>query len=460
MFQNSISLPRRAVVVLLATVFAALFLSACDDKQQQQQQPITTVTYMEIKTQSLTLTSELSGRTSAFLVSEVRPQVGGIIKERLFVEGSSVQQGDVLYQIEPDRYQAAFDSARATLEKAEANAVAARLYAERLEKVVKVNAVSKQDYDNAFAAFGQAQAEVSAARAALETARINLDYTKITAPISGRIDRSSVTPGALVTQNQATALATVQQLDPMYVDLTQSSSDLLRLKRAFGSGELRSSGESAMQATLRLEDGTRYLQAVPKKDPVTGEALKDAEGKPLKELVDVVGTLKFSEVTVEQSTGVVTIRALFPNPDGVLMPGMYVRAILEEGVNERAILIPRKAVIRNNRGEPVVQVLVKDDKNKDLPDVYTLEARVISVDRTVGNDWLVNGGLKPGEKIMLEGYMRVRPGAQVKGEPEPVNPGASTGTQSPKEDGGNSRPSGQGAAKSEQGAPAGSGTEK
>ena len=403
--------------LLLGILFAALVLSGCDEAPAPQQ-ALTTVTYMAVKARPVTLTSELPGRTSAFMISEVRPQVSGIIQQRLFVEGSDVKQGEVLYQIDPSLYQAAFDNAKATLMKAEANEVAARLLAERYQQVVKVNAVSKQEYDNAVAAQGQAQAEVAAAKAALDTATINLDYTRVTAPVSGRIGRSTVTPGALVTQNQPTALATVQQLDPMYVDVTQSSSDLLRLKRAFGRGELRSSGEGAMLATLKLEDGTTYTSLAPKKDPRTGVVLTNPDGSGQSELVPVLGSLKFSEVTVEQSTGVVTIRAVFPNPDGTLLPGMYVRAILEEGVNETAILIPQKAVIRNNRGLPVVQVLNKDDSVKNQEGVYKMEARVITVDRPIDNQWLVTEGLKEGELILLEGIMRARAGMLVKGVPE------------------------------------------
>lgn len=431
--------PFQALAVVLAA--SVLFLSGCEDAKQQQA-PLSSVTYMKIASKPVTLTTELSGRTSAYMVAEVRPQVSGIIQERLFVEGSDVKEGDVLYQIDPAIYQASYDNAKATLEKAEANAVAAKLLAERYQQVVKVNAVSKQEYDNAVAAYGQAQAEVSAAKAALQTAKINLDYTKVIAPVSGRIGRSTVTPGALVTQNQATALATVQQLNPMYVDVTQSSSDLLRLKRAFESGALKSSGEGAMQTSLKLEDGTTYLQRVPKKDARTGEVLLHADGTPQYVQEPVIGLLKFSEVTVEQSTGVVTIRAIFPNPDGTLLPGMYVRAILEEGVSERAILIPQKAVIRNNRGLPVVRVLTKAE---DVPgdDTFNVESRVITVDRSIDNQWLVTEGLKEGELVLLEGVQKLQAGKPVKGVPDesvngPGAPAAASGQGQPVE----SKPSG------------------
>lgn len=403
---------------LLLFLVAALALPGCEDSKTPPSR-LASVSYMKAESRPVTLTTELSGRTSAFMVSEVRPQVGGIIQERLFVEGSDVKEGDVLYQIDPAIYQAAFDNAKATLMRAEANEVAAKLLAERYQQVVRVSAVSKQEYDNAVASYGQAKADVAAARAALDSARINLDYTKVTAPVSGRIGRSTVTPGALVTQNQPTALATVQQLDPMYVDVTQSSSELLRLRRAFSSGALKSSGDTAMQVTLKLEDGTTYMRRVPKTD-ASGQTVKDTDGTIQYELKPVIGTLKFSEVTVEQSTGAVTIRAVFPNPEGTLLPGMYVRAILEEGVSEKAILIPQKTVVRNNRGLPVIQKLTKNATIQEQEGVYNVTPQVITIDRSIGNDWLVTGGLKEGDLVMLEGLMRVRPGTPVTGTPKPA----------------------------------------
>jgi len=383
-----------------------LLLPGCEEAKAPPQGGLASVSYMEVKPRAVTLSTELSGRTSAFMVAEVRPQVSGIIQQRLFVEGSDVMEGDVLYQIDPAIYQVAYDSAKATLMRAEANEVAAGLLAERYRQVVRVNAVSKQEYDNAVAAHGQAKADVAAARAALDLARINLDYTEVKAPVSGRIGRSAVTPGALVTQNQPMALATIQQLNPMYVDVTQSSAELLRLRRAFSSGELISSGETAMQATLILEDGTTYTQRVP-----------GNEMKP------VIGTLKFSEVTVEQSTGAVTIRAEFPNPEGTLLPGMFVRAVLEEGVSENAILVPQKAVARNNRGLPMVYKLTREpgQPGQQTPaDVFTVALQMISVDRAIDNQWLVTEGLAEGDLVVVEGLMRVRPGMSVKGLPETV----------------------------------------
>lgn len=410
----------------LPFVFLAgsILLTACDSKPAPQA-GMPTVTYLRVAPQRVTLTTVLSGRTSAFMVSDVRPQVSGIILERLFVEGSDVKQGDVLYQIDPALYQAAHDNAKAALMKAEANEVAARLLAERYRQVVRVNAVSKQEYDNAVASYGQARAEVAAAKAALDTAAINLAYTKVTAPVSGRIGRSSVTPGALVTQNQPDALATVQQLDPVYVDVTQSSSELLRLKMAFSSGALKSSGEAALRVKLKLEDGSIYQQRVPKRDPVSGMQMRDESGNPVYEHEPVIGTLKFSEVTVEQSTGAVTIRAVFPNPEGLLLPGMYVRAIVEEGVKAEAFLVPQKTVIRNNRGESVVQLLTKNATIQDQEGVFNVTPRILEIDRDMDNNWLVTAGLKEGDRVLLDGLQKVRPGMAVKGVPgQPLAGGA------------------------------------
>jgi RND family efflux transporter, MFP subunit len=425
MVRNSWNILSAKGLFLLA-LLAALSLTACDE-QAQQERPLATVTYLEIVPEKLTLTTELSGRTSAFMVSEVRPQVGGIIQKRLFTEGTDVQQGDVLYQIDPSLFQAAYDNALAALQRAEANVKSAILLAQRYEKVVKLRAVSKQEYDDAVAGQGRAEAEVAAARAALDSARINLEYTKVTAPVSGRIGRSTVTPGALVTQNQPNPLGTIQQLDPIYVDVTQSSMELLRLKKAYASGALTSSGEGAMRATLKLEDGSAYTTKVARKDPATGRTLKDANGKDIVEEVPVIGSLKFSEVAVEQSTGVITIRAVFPNPDGILLPGMYVRAILEEGVDENAIRIPQKTVVRNTKGLPVVQVLQKQEGGDGGKERYLPEARVIAVDRAVGHEWLVREGLKAGERIVLVGLQSIATNTPVYAEPENAGDKAKAG---------------------------------
>jgi membrane fusion protein (multidrug efflux system) len=327
------------------------------------------------------LTTELPGRIAPHLIAEVRPQVGGIIQERLFTEGGDVKAGQVLYQIDPATYRAAFASAKAELARAEANLVPARLKEERFRDLVKIKAVSQQEYDDAHAAFLKSEAELESARAAVETARINLDYTSVKAPISGRIGRSTVTTGALVTANQTTALATIQQLDPVYVDVTQSTADLLRLKQSLASGLLKKGGETSARVSLLLEDGTAYGQT---------------------------GILKFSEVTVEQSTGSVTLRNLFPNPEQVLLPGMFVRAVLEEGVNEQAILVPQRGVTRNQAGKAMVMVVGAEEK---------VEPRLIKVARTVGDKWLVSEGLKAGDRVILEGIQKARPGTVVKAVP-------------------------------------------
>jgi membrane fusion protein (multidrug efflux system) len=334
-----------------------------------------------IQPERAVLTTELPGRVAPHMIAEVRPQVGGIIQQRLFTEGADVKAGQVLYQIDPATYRAAFASAKAALARAEANLVPARLKDERFQDLVKIRAVSQQEYDDAHATLLQAEAEVESAKAALETARINLDYTSVKAPISGRIGRSTVTTGALVTANQDAALATIQQLDPVYVDATQSTADLLRLRQSLASGLLKNGGVTQAQVSLLLEDGTRYAQP---------------------------GTLKFSEVTVDQSTGSVTLRNLFPNPDLMLLPGMFVRAVLEEGVNEQAILVPQRGVTRNQAGNAMAMVVGAEEK---------VEPRLIKVARTVGDNWLVSEGLKTGDRVILEGIQKARPGTVVKAVP-------------------------------------------
>ncbi len=376
---------RRAGIIIGLGMLAGCLLAAGCGKQSAKdaQAPGAPpeVGVVVVQPQRVALTTELPGRTSAYLIAEVRPQVGGIVQKRLFIEGSDVRAGDVLYQIDPSTYHAAYNSAKAALGRAEANLNPVRLKAERYAELVKINAVSKQDYDDANAALKQAEADVEAGKAALETARINLEYTKVTAPISGRIGRSSVTNGALVTANQSAALATIQQLNPIYVDVTQSSAELLRLKRDMASGLMKSEGEAQAKVRLLLEDGSAY---------------------PLP------GTLKFSEVTVDQSTGSIILRAIFPNPKQTLLPGMFVRAVLEEGVNEHAILVPQRGVSRDPGGNATVMVVGNEDK---------VEPRVIKVLRTVGENWLVSEGLKAGDRVILEGLQKARPGTPVKTVP-------------------------------------------
>ena len=372
---------RIKLIAIVGSLLIGLISGGCDRQKAQSPPPIAEVSVVTLKLQRVMLTTELPGRTSAYLIAEVRPQVGGIIQKRLFTEGSDVKEGEVLYQIDPAVYQATYNSAKAALAKAEANLIPIRLKAGRYAELVKINAVSQQDYDDASAALKQAEADVEAGKAAVETARINLAYTRVTAPISGRIGRSSVTNGALVTASQPAALATIQQLSPIYVDVTQSSAELLRLQQNLASGLLKSNSSAQARVRLLLEDGSPY---------------------PLP------GTLKFSEVTVDQSTGSITLRAIFPNPKHTLLPGMFVRAILEEGVNEHAILVPQQGVTRNPAGNAMVMVVGSEEK---------VEPRVIKVVRTVGDNWLVSEGLKAGDRVILEGLQKARPGMPVKAVP-------------------------------------------
>ncbi|ABA87547.1 efflux pump, RND family, membrane fusion lipoprotein [Syntrophotalea carbinolica DSM 2380] len=378
------------IVVLLVLI---LVISGCgkDTNASVSPRKPPEVGIMVVQPQKVTLTTELPGRTAAHLIAEVRPQVGGIIQKRLFVEGSDVKEGQILYQIDPARYREAYHRATATLAEARANLTTVRLREERYRELVKINAVSRQDYDDTKAALKQAEAKVEAARADQETARINLDYTGVKAPISGRIGRSAVTTGALVTASQAAPLAVIQQLDPIYVDVTQSSAEMLRMKLNLASGMLKSSGPEQARVRLVLEDGTPY---------------------PLP------GRLRFSEVSVEESTGSVTLRNMFPNPDKLLLPGMFVRAVLEEGINENAILVPQRGVTRNPGGEAIVMVASAEN---------TVEQRVIKVSRTVGDRWLVTEGLAAGDRIILEGIQKAPVGTVVtpvlfRGESELTTP--------------------------------------
>lgn len=368
----------------------ALFLAGCNKQDAAAQKPAAgppEVGVVTIQPQRIALTSELPGRTVPHLVAEVRPQVSGIIQKRVFTEGSDVKAGQLLYQIEPASYEAAFASARAAQARAEATLGTVRLKAQRYQDLVKIKAVSQQDNDDTQAALKQAEADLAAAKAAVETARINLAYTKVTAPISGRIGRSTVTDGALVTANQSGALATIQQLSSMYVDVTQSSAELLKLKQNLASGMLKKDGAAAQaRVKLLLEDGTSYPQT---------------------------GILKFSEVAVDPSTGSITLRADFPNPKQTLLPGMFVRAVVEEGVNEQAILVPQRGVTRNPKGEALAMVIGAEEK---------VEPRPIKVTRTVGDSWLVSEGLKPGDRVIVEGLQKGRPGTQVKAVPFGAKP--------------------------------------
>lgn len=361
----------------VAMVAAACTLQACGPRSSAQpQMGPPEVGTVVIQPQAVSLTSELPGRTAPITVSDVRPQVGGIVLKRLFKEGADVRAGQVLYQIDARTYQAAADQARGQLANAEANVTATRLKAERYADLVKINAVSRQDYDDAKAAAQQAAASAVQARAALRAAMINLDYTRVRAPISGRIGRSTFTPGALVTASQTEPLATIQQLDPIYVDVSQSSAELLRLQRNLSQGHLTDAGRTRVR--LVLEDGTSY---------------------PLE------GRLEFTDVAVDPNSGAVSLRAVFPNPKRILLPGMYVRAIVTEGADPSAILAPQQAVIRDPKGGAVAYVV--DAKGK-------AELRTLTTSRAVGDRWLITSGLRAGDRLILDGLQRVQPGALVR----------------------------------------------
>ena len=354
-------------VLVSAIAVAMLSLTGCQESSAPQPQQTPQVGVITLEAKPFTLTSEVPGRTSAYRIAEVRPQVNGIIQKRLFTEGSEVKAGQQLYQIDPATYEAAFKSAQATQ-------LSTKSLADRYKLLVADKAVSQQAYDEARAAGLQADA-------ALEQARIDLRYTKVMAPISGRIGRSAVTEGALVSNGQANAMATIQQLDPIYVDVTQSSKELLRLRRDLAEGRLQKASDSAAKVALKLEDGSRYAHE---------------------------GTLEFSEVAVDESTGSVTLRAVFPNPDHLLLPGMFVHAELLSGIKENAILAPQQGVTRNQRGEPTAMVVNAENK---------VEQRVLKADRTAGNAWLVEDGLKDGDRLITEGLQFVQPGAEVKAVP-------------------------------------------
>lgn len=364
-----------AVVLMLS---GSLALTGCDDKQDQQGgQQMPEVGVVTLKTEPLQITTELPGRTVAYRIAEVRPQVSGVILKRNFVEGSDIEAGVSLYQIDPATYQATYDSAKGDLAKAQAAANIAELTVKRYQKLLGTQYISKQEYDQALADAQQATAAVVAAKAAVETARINLAYTKVTSPISGRIGKSSVTEGALVQNGQASALATVQQLDPIYVDVTQSSNDFLRLKQELANGSLKQENGKA-KVDLVTSDGIKFPQS---------------------------GTLEFSDVTVDQTTGSITLRAIFPNPDHTLLPGMFVRARLQEGTKPTALLVPQQGVTRTPRGDATVLVVGADNK---------VETRQIVASQAIGDKWLVTDGLKAGDRVVVSGLQKVRPGAQVK----------------------------------------------
>lgn len=353
-----------AVTALVTAVALASLLSGCKKEEAAPPAQAPQVGVVTIQPQAFTLTSELPGRTTAFRIAEVRPQVNGIILKRLFKEGGDVKEGQQLYQIDPSVYEASLKSAEASLQSTKS-------ISDRYKQLVNEQAVSRQEYDTAVANRLTSEAN-------LQSAQINVRYTKVFAPISGRIGRSSVTEGALVSSGQTNAMATIQQLDPIYVDVTQSSVELLELRRELESGRLQKAGDNAAKVKLTLEDGSQYSQ----------------EGK-----------LEFSEVSVDETTGSVTLRAVFPNPDHTLLPGMFVHARLQAGVNSAAILAPQQGVTRDLKGTPTALVVGADNK---------VELRQLKASRTVGSQWLVEDGLKAGDRVITEGLQFVRPGVEVK----------------------------------------------
>ncbi|WP_028205931.1 efflux RND transporter periplasmic adaptor subunit [Paraburkholderia nodosa] len=363
---------------LISVATAAIVLAACGQKQSAPPPQAPEVGIVTVQPSSVPVVSELPGRTSAFLVAQVRARVDGIVLRREFIEGALVKAGQRLYKIDPAPYIAALNNAKATLAKAQANLVTQNALVARYKVLVQANAVSKQDYDNAVSAQGQAAADVAAGKAAVDTAQINLGYTDVVSPVSGQVGISQVTPGAYVQASAATLMSTVQQLDPMYVDVTQSSLDGLKLRREIQEGRLKTNGPNAAKVSLVLEDGRTYSEK---------------------------GKLQFSDVTVDQTTGSVTVRAIFPNPDRVLLPGMFVRARIEEGINNNAFLVPQVGVQHDQKGQASVYVVNQDNKVVPTP---------ITTAGTQGQDWVVQSGLNAGDRVIVQGTDKVKPGAQVK----------------------------------------------
>src|SRR3984893_1612284 len=364
---------------LLEGLLAALFVmsSACSRHSPPPSAPQPAVTVVTMHPPPVSLTTELPGRVSAHRIAEVRPQVNGVILKRLFTEGERVTEGQQLYQIDPGPYQASLSSAQASLARARAAVQVSRLTVERYKTLVEVHAVSRQDYDNAAAKLQQDEADVAAAEAAVRTATINLTYTKMNSPISGRTGRSTITEGALVTANQASSLVTITQLDPVYVDVTQPTTTLVRLKRELASGQLHTAGPNKAPAKLMLEDGSPY---------------------------ELPGTLQFSEVTVDQGTGSVTLRAIFPNPTDLLLPGMFVRATIQEGIRESAIRAPQQGITHAPDGTATALIVGANDH---------VEKRTVELDRAIGDQWIVTRGLEPGDRLIVAGLQKVKPGIEV-----------------------------------------------
>ncbi|WP_321968312.1 efflux RND transporter periplasmic adaptor subunit [Burkholderia cepacia] len=374
---------------LITVAAAAVLLAACGKKESAPPPQTPEVGVVTVQPQSVPVFTDLPGRTSAFLVAQVRARVDGIVLRREFTEGTDVKAGQRLYKIDPAPYIAQLNSAKATLARAQANLATQNALVARYKVLVGANAVSKQDYDNAVAAQGQAAADVTGGKAAVDTAQINLGYTDVVSPVTGRVGISQVTPGAYVQAAQATLMSTVQQLDPIYVDLTQSSLEGLKLRQDVQSGRLKTTGPGAAKVSLILEDGKTYSE----------------EGK-----------LQFSDVTVDQTTGSVTIRAIFPNKDGVLLPGMFVRARIEEGVNENAFLVPQIGVMHDQKGQAIAMVVNASNK---------VEMHPLKTSGTQAQNWIVEGGLEAGDRVIVQGVDKVHPGATVKSVPAQGAPVAS-----------------------------------
>ncbi|NOY22433.1 MAG: efflux RND transporter periplasmic adaptor subunit [Acidobacteria bacterium] len=371
-----------ALAVLIASAVTGLLMVACGPHGPRGPRRGTPeVSVVIIKAERVVLTTELPGRTAPFRIAEIRPQVNGLILKRLFTEGTDVKKGQVLYQIDPAPYQAAFNQAKAAVAMAEANIPALRSREERFKGLVTIHAVGQQDYDDALAALNQMEAQLQASKAAMESARINLSYTPIKAPISGRIGRSNVTEGALVTAYQPVPLATIQQLDPIYMDVPQSTSELLKLKKRLADGQLDHDSKDGNKVKIILDDESLYSQE---------------------------GTLQFQDVSVDPSTGSVILRVVVPNPKKILLPGMFVRTLIKEGVKENAILVPQQGVSRDPKGNPFSLIVDKTGK---------VSVRPLTLDRAIRDKWLVTSGLAPGDRVIVEGIQSVRPGMTVKATP-------------------------------------------
>ena len=383
---------RNRIEVLAGLLVALSLLAACA-KDAGGPPPPPEVGVITLAPRAIAITDQLPGRTTAFRVAEVRPQVTGIVQKRLFAEGGEVKAGEQLFQIDAGSYRAAYESAVAALQRAEAQAVSAKLLEERYAPLIAANAVSRQENDDAIAARARADADVAAARAQVANARINVVYTQVLSPINGKIGRALVTEGALVTSNQESPLATVQQLDPIYVDIAQSSTEMLHLQRQLASGELIKNDNNEAEVGLSLEDGSVYAER---------------------------GRLKVSEASVDPGTGSVVLRAVFPNPKRELLPGMFVRAQLTRGTRSAALLVPQRGVTRNAKGEATVMVVDKEDK---------VSERIVTADRAIAGEWLITAGLNAGDRVVLDGLQKIRPGASVKTVPaaEQVNAGMQAG---------------------------------